>query len=454
MKEKLNRNCQTDSNKIFRGQKLASYKVAFLIAKKNKYFNEGEFVKKCITEICDCIFSDKPAIKEAFEKIPLSKSSMTRRIKEISLDIENSLQLACKNCKFFSLCLDESNDLLDIKQLVIFIRGVNEDFEIFEEMLDLVPLDTNSESDTIFEKILEVFHKFDIDLNKIISITVDGARNLSGVKNGLVVKMNQFLKANNIDREIITFHCIIHQENLFVKKIELDNVISLVDSTVKKLKKSGSLHRYFKNYLDDFDSLYSAFFYFTEVRWLSRGKFLKRFFELLYEVDGFLDEQDIPVAEFSDINWKFKLAFLVDLTSLLNKLNTILQGKAKFIIDMMNEINDFTQKLRTYIEEIAQGNFLHFFHSYKILEKNSAIKESYDLAIYVSLLEDKHLQFSTRFSDFRSFQSRFDLFLNPFQLSMIHIPEQNQNEFFEFIHSGLEDEFKKCLNNKDKIRFF
>ena len=40
---------------------------------------------------------------------------------------------------FFSNALDESTDLSNTAQLAIFIRGVDDDFNVTEELLELVP---------------------------------------------------------------------------------------------------------------------------------------------------------------------------------------------------------------------------------------------------------------------------------------------------------------------------
>lgn len=40
----------------------------------------------------------------------------------------------------FSIAVDESTDINNTSQLVIFIRGVEENFDISEELLDMVPM--------------------------------------------------------------------------------------------------------------------------------------------------------------------------------------------------------------------------------------------------------------------------------------------------------------------------
>lgn len=88
--------------------------------------------------------------------------------------------------------MNETNDLLDLKQLFVFIWDVDSDFQIFEKVLDLVQLTTNLTAKTIYNKIFEIFRYFELDFSKIVSITVDGAPNLLEVKNGVATKINQY----------------------------------------------------------------------------------------------------------------------------------------------------------------------------------------------------------------------------------------------------------------------
>jgi hypothetical protein len=40
----------------------------------------------------------------------------------------------------YSIAIYESTDVTDIAQLAVFIRGVNEDFQLVMELLELVPM--------------------------------------------------------------------------------------------------------------------------------------------------------------------------------------------------------------------------------------------------------------------------------------------------------------------------
>ena len=65
----------------------------------------------------------------------------------------------------------------------------------------------------------------------------------------------------------------------------------------------------------------------TDVRWLSRGKFLQRFRDLLFEIEEFLASKDAEYEQLQDKVWLLNLAFLTNVTVRLNELNFELQGK-------------------------------------------------------------------------------------------------------------------------------
>ncbi|XP_060880731.1 general transcription factor II-I repeat domain-containing protein 2B-like [Metopolophium dirhodum] len=110
----------------------ASYRVAQLIAKESKSFSDGEFAKKCmlhivVDEIC-------PENKCLFEQVSLPRQTITRRIEDLGLNLFEQVQDRVKLFQYFSIALDESTDMVDTAQLLIFLRGVNANFEITEEL--------------------------------------------------------------------------------------------------------------------------------------------------------------------------------------------------------------------------------------------------------------------------------------------------------------------------------
>ena len=73
-------------------------------------------------------FGDNNMAKN-FEAVSLSRRTVTRRIFDIHDHVEMKLKNVMKDCKYFSLALDESTDVTDVSQLMIlfllyFTRGV------------------------------------------------------------------------------------------------------------------------------------------------------------------------------------------------------------------------------------------------------------------------------------------------------------------------------------------
>ena len=55
-------------------------------------------------------------------------------------------------CSYFSLAMDESGDVTDISELMIFSRLVNENFNFHEELLAIHPLTDATKESNIYMK--------------------------------------------------------------------------------------------------------------------------------------------------------------------------------------------------------------------------------------------------------------------------------------------------------------
>ncbi len=76
----------------------ASLKVAHIIAKSSRSFTDGDFVRDCMQIICEEICPEKIDI---FNKVPLSRMTIQRRIEELSTDITEKLSDKLDECKYF-----------------------------------------------------------------------------------------------------------------------------------------------------------------------------------------------------------------------------------------------------------------------------------------------------------------------------------------------------------------
>ena len=85
----------------------------------------------------------------------------------------------CTLISAVSLALDESTDINDTAQLLIFVRGISENFEITEELLSMESMkDTNIRED-IFECVENALHTMQLPWQKMVTVTMDGSPSLT-----------------------------------------------------------------------------------------------------------------------------------------------------------------------------------------------------------------------------------------------------------------------------------
>ena len=131
--------------------------------------------------------------------------------------------------------------------------------------------------------------------------------------------------------------------------------------TINLIRGRALNHRLFKSLCQDYGSEHSVLLFHTEVRWLSRGRALTRFFELRNEVKDFLKERDygiIKEMESKELNQI--LAYLSDLFSCLNNTSVSLQGINVNILKCREIINAFKKKLNLWCRRVEGGNLSNF----------------------------------------------------------------------------------------------
>ena len=94
-----------------------------------------------------------PEVRTKIEAISLSRSTIVRLIGGIVQNLSEQLFEARKLFERYSLALDESTDIYDTAQLLVFIRGIDENFEITEELLSLEHLKDTTTGQDLFESV-------------------------------------------------------------------------------------------------------------------------------------------------------------------------------------------------------------------------------------------------------------------------------------------------------------
>ena len=245
----------------------ASFIVAEEIAKASKPFREGEFVKDCLKKVTSVVCPEK---KQAFSNISLSRNTVANRIDDLASDVQSQLKTKAKEFVSFSLAADESTDRTDTAQLSIFIRGVDAQLSVTEELLDVKPMYGTTTGQDIFNKVEESLAEMELPWDKLVGLTTDGAPAMCGEGRGLVGLTRQAMQ--HTGENLVAYHCIIHQEALCGKVLDMGHVMTVVTKTVNFIRARGLNHRQFRALLEEENSGHEDLPYHTEVRWLSRGK--------------------------------------------------------------------------------------------------------------------------------------------------------------------------------------
>ena len=191
----------------------ASFKVSWEVARAQKPYSLVELIKNCgiimVKEMAEGPIETKVIAK--LEAIPLSADTATRRVTSCVSNIDNQLREVLQKSEAMSLAIDESTDISDVAQLCIFVRSVSSDFDITEELLDVVPLEGQTRGIDIYKLTMDTLDKYEFPLGKIYSVATDGARSMTGNRIGFATLFKNDTRTRN---DLLSYHCIIHQENL------------------------------------------------------------------------------------------------------------------------------------------------------------------------------------------------------------------------------------------------
>lgn len=412
----------------------SSFIISNVIAKRGKPFNDGDYVKEALLKCAPILFEDfdnKEKIIQRIKDLSLTRNTVKDRILVMAKNITYQQKMDINSADFLSLCLDESTDISGSARLAIFIRFCVGDY-IKEELVGIASLETTTKGTDICKAVVNELTEKEINLNKIVSITTDGARSMIGKENGF---LNLFTK--QIGHPVLGFHCIIHQQVLCAKTSfrSLEHIMMLVTKVVNFISARALNKRRFLELLKEINSVYNGLLMYSNVRWLSRGKVLQRFVECLDEIRLFLHNEKVmeQYSQLLDVEWVCKLMFFTDLCLHLNDLNVKLQGINKTIIVMFDLIEAFSVKLQVFNRDVISNAFRYFPNTKKVFLEFQTHENLDQVKItqeFSEVIQEISNEFVTRFQDFRHFSETSKFILYP---DTIEVDKLNLN-FFEWLN--------------------
>ncbi|CAM4535274.1 unnamed protein product [Caretta caretta] len=223
----------------------ASYVLAFKIAKQNKPFAAGEFLKECLADVAGMLC---PEYQNISETISLSRRTVTRCVEVIDEHLASELNKKAPGFTLFSLAFGDSTDIKDTAQLLIFVRGIDDKFEITEEFLSMESMKgTTKGSDLydLYERVSGCFEHLKLPWSKLANVTTDGSPNLTGKNVGLLKRIQDKVKEDDPDKEVMFLHLIIHQEALWKNVLDIDHIVHIVVKIVIYIRVRGLNQQHF-----------------------------------------------------------------------------------------------------------------------------------------------------------------------------------------------------------------
>ncbi|CAI6343240.1 unnamed protein product [Macrosiphum euphorbiae] len=141
--------------------------------------------------------------------------------------------------------------------------------------------------------------------------------------------------------------------------------------------KSSLQHRLFKALLQENYTQFNDLLLHNNVRWLSKGNVLQRFFNLLNEIELFLIQSThLPAEDYhkfiSNNSNVATITFLTDVFQYISSFNLKLHGNQKLICHLVSEVNCFCRKISFFLQDVGNER-LHFPNSKKVVDEKDEI---------------------------------------------------------------------------------
>ena len=130
-----------------------------------------------------------------------------------------------KEASLFSLAVDESTDIKDSAQLLVFIRSLSPSFQLCEDFLSMETLSSCTRGEDILLAVKNACICNGLDLKNLRGICTDGTPAMTGSIQGFVARFSEYVSKEYNNKQLTNLHCIIHQKVLCVKSVTLNTTL-------------------------------------------------------------------------------------------------------------------------------------------------------------------------------------------------------------------------------------
>ena len=186
----------------------ASYKIALLVAEQKQPHTIAEsLILPGAKILVKLVFGEQAIAK--LNAVSLSDNTTKRGIEGMSDDIADQILAEIKESKFgFAIQLDESTDITNYCQLLVYIRYAQTNIMKTELLLNH-KVSTTTKGKDIFDILDSFFKKNGLDRKNLVGCTTDGAPAMLGCRSGF----QPYVKA--VSPNVTSVYCFIHRFALY-----------------------------------------------------------------------------------------------------------------------------------------------------------------------------------------------------------------------------------------------
>ncbi|KAK0149023.1 Growth factor receptor-bound protein 10 [Merluccius polli] len=140
-----------------------SLRVTWILGQHKKPFTDGGVAKECMSAAAETLLEgkQKEELCDKIKQTPMSASSATKKSEMLTQDVLAQLDEAIHK---HVLAVDESTDVSDNAQLLVYVRFFNQEKKEFcEDVLGVTPLETSTRGEDIYLAIREMLTKRGIE---------------------------------------------------------------------------------------------------------------------------------------------------------------------------------------------------------------------------------------------------------------------------------------------------
>ena len=128
-------------------------------------------------------------------------------LKVMGLQVLRDIATSLHSAEFYSIMVDETTDVSNKEQAVLFFRWVSDDLIAHEDFVGLYGIE-NTEAKTLVNMILDVLTRLNLSIKKLRGQCYDGASAMSGPRSGVAKQIR------DLESRAVYTHCYGHSLNL------------------------------------------------------------------------------------------------------------------------------------------------------------------------------------------------------------------------------------------------